>query len=135
MSKRTEWIDICKALAIYCMVLGHVGTAKPVSEFIHVFHMPVFFLLSGYCFNEVKNSNIGQLIAKRFKSLIVPYLVFGTGLFLFWDFLLFILHRRAEMRPLSNLVSSMLWDCASASAFGVIQWFLPCLFLQNYSLH
>lgn len=130
-SKRTEWIDICKALAIYCMVLGHTGTSQQVSTIIHVFHMPVFFILSGYCFNEKKNSNMKTFIKKRFLTLIVPYFVFGIALFAFWDVALFALHRQAEMRNITNLMTSILWNNANASAFGVIQWFLPCLFFAE----
>lgn len=84
-NKRTGWIDICKALAIYCMVLGHTGTSQQVSTVIHVFHMPVFFILSGYCFNKKKNSNIMTFVKKKFLTLIVPYFIFGIALFAFWD--------------------------------------------------
>ena len=57
---RIGWIDICKAIAIYFMVLGHAGISENVSIVIHSFHMLVFFLLSGYCFDEVKNSDIWE---------------------------------------------------------------------------
>lgn len=130
-SKRTGWIDICKALAIYCMVLGHTGTSQQVSTIIHVFHMPVFFILSGYCFNENKNSHILAFIKKRFLTLIVPYFVFGIALFAFWDMALFVMHRQEEARSITNLMTSILWNNANASAFGVIQWFLPCLFFAE----
>lgn len=130
-NKRTGWIDICKALAIYCMVLGHTGTSRQISTVIHVFHMPVFFVLSGYCFNEIKNSNMLAFIKKRFLTLIVPYFIFGITLFMFWDAALFVLHRKEEMRSISNLMTSILWNNANASAFGVIQWFLPCLFFSE----
>lgn len=125
---RTGWIDICKAVAIYCMVLGHTGTSDNISYFIHVFHMPVFFMLSGYCFNESKNSDLWELTKKRFKTLLIPYFVFGIGLFLLWDAVLYIMHRNSEIRSIQNLLISILWSNANASAFGVIQWFLPCLF-------
>lgn len=131
VNKRTGWIDICKALAIYCMVLGHTGTSEHISTIIHVFHMPVFFILSGYCFNETKNSDVWSLVKKRFMTLIVPYFFFGIALFAFWDAALFVMHRQAEMRSISNLMTSILWNNANASAFGVIQWFLPCLFFSE----
>lgn len=129
--KRTGWIDLCKAMAIYCMVLGHTGTSEKMMTVIHAFHMPVFFILSGYCFNEIKNSDLWQLTRKRFKTLIIPYFVFGTGLFLFWDVVLYVMHRQPEMRSLSNLLTSILWNNTDASAFSVIQWFLPCLFMAE----
>lgn len=128
---RTGWIDICKAIAIYCMVLGHTGTSEIASIVIHTFHMPVFFILSGYCFNEAKNSDLLAFAKKRFKTLIIPYFIFGVGLFLLWDAALYIMHRQSEMRSITNLLTSILWNNADASAFGVIQWFLPCLFFAE----
>lgn len=128
---RTGWIDICKALAIYCMVLGHTGTSENINIMIHAFHMPIFFLLSGYCFNEKKNSDMWMLVKNRFKTLIIPYFVFGVGLFLLWDAALYVMQRHSEMRSISNLLTSILWNNANASAFGVIQWFLPCLFFAE----
>jgi hypothetical protein len=58
--KRVEWIDLAKFIAISLMVMGHLGLPKPAARLIHVFHMPVFFLLSGYCFNEIKHRKIGS---------------------------------------------------------------------------
>ena len=41
--KRMLWIDIAKAIAIYFVVLGHVGTFGCIELWIHAFHMPLFF--------------------------------------------------------------------------------------------
>lgn len=45
--KRIEWVDVAKAIAILMMVIGHEvqGNAR---VFIFSFHMPLFFILSGY---------------------------------------------------------------------------------------
>ena len=130
-SKRINSIDICKAIAIICMVLGHIGIPNCASVYIHAFHMPIFFILSGYCFNEEKNRDTSKFILKRFKTLIIPYFIFGVLLFVFWDCALCVLRRYSEMRSITNLLSSLLWNNANASAFGTIQWFLPCLFFSE----
>lgn len=130
-NKRLDWIDICKAIAIYLMVLGHTGVSERLNIFIHAFHMPVFFILSGYCFNDEKNRNFISFAKKRLLSLILPYIIFGIGLFLFWDISLLILNRKDEVRSIYNLATSLLWHNADASAFGVIQWFLTCLFFTE----
>lgn len=46
-SKRIEWVDIAKGIAIILMVVGHEigGNAR---IFIFSFHMPLFFILSGF---------------------------------------------------------------------------------------
>lgn len=49
IGKREVWADYVKALAIFLMVLGHFNLNSEASEqFIYMFHMPVFFLISGY---------------------------------------------------------------------------------------
>ena len=45
-SKRETHIDIAKGIAICLMVYGHVETIG--MGFIYLFHMPLFFILSGY---------------------------------------------------------------------------------------
>ena len=133
-TKRVAWIDISKAIAIYLMVLGPTGVSAGTNIIIHAFHMQVFFILSGYSFNEKKYRQIGLIAKKRFFSLIIPYLIFATVLFFLWNLALYILNRPAEMRPVLNLVSSMLWINTEAAVFGVIQWFLPCMFFSELLL-
>lgn len=47
--KRQYWADYTKAFAIWLMVVCHFGLRpKGLVDFIYIFHMPVFFLVSGY---------------------------------------------------------------------------------------
>lgn len=39
--------DIAKGIAILCVILGHLGI-KEIDRVVFVFHMPLFFLISGY---------------------------------------------------------------------------------------
>ncbi len=47
---RNTKIDVIKGMAIILVVLGHCGF--PATNFIYLFHMAVFFIASGYCWNE-----------------------------------------------------------------------------------
>ena len=47
---RDEGITIAKALAILLMVLAHTWFSCYVEGWISMFHMPVVFFFSGYCF-------------------------------------------------------------------------------------
>ncbi len=128
---RLEWPDLIKAFLIYTMVLCHVGTWSSVDKCIHSFHMPLFFVLSGYMFNEAKNNNFLKFIKKKFLTLIVPYLFFSVVLFAVWNGALYVLNRRSEMRTVSNLLQSLLWINTETQTFGVVQWFLTCLFFTS----
>ena len=70
--KRIKWIDICKGIGIFFVVLSHVMVSKTTDIWIHSFNMPFFFLLSGLCFDEKKNNKLFLFLKKRFKTLIIP---------------------------------------------------------------
>ena len=53
MKKRETSIDILKGIAIILMVIGHSGVSEGLERFVYLFHMSVFVIASGYCYNEV----------------------------------------------------------------------------------
>ena len=56
MSRKVErivWIDMAKAIAILLMIVGHEINSGGVRSFIFSFHMPLFFILSGYTAHRV----------------------------------------------------------------------------------
>lgn len=65
---RLDWIDLSKGLGIILVVYGHVARGvnsagldfdlfNQIDDVIYAFHMPLFFILSGYFF--VKSSKKG----------------------------------------------------------------------------
>lgn len=81
---RIEAIDIAKGLGLITVVFGHLFTyGGKISTIIFSFHMPLFFFLSGYFFNPNKETNFEKYAIKKFKSLILPYIVFCFIGFLF----------------------------------------------------
>ena len=72
--KRVEHVDLLRAFGILLMVMGHVGFGPEFNHWIHIFHMPMFFVISGYFY---KPQPFGTLLVKRFSTLLLPYLVFG----------------------------------------------------------
>ena len=75
-AKRIEWVDVSKVLVIWLMVLGHVlektGLDAVVRNMIYSFHMPFFFFISGFLYNN-KSNNFGQFTKANVKSLLIPY--------------------------------------------------------------
>jgi len=72
---RLVWADYMKAIAITLMVLGHANFENDCKEVIYLFHMPVFFMLSGY-FDKGEIINRGSLV-KSFKRLMIPFFFFS----------------------------------------------------------
>ncbi|WP_252228862.1 MULTISPECIES: acyltransferase family protein [unclassified Clostridium] len=77
--KRDSVMDIAKAIGIVLVVVGHSGS--PFTRFIYLFHMPLFFFISGYFYNENYSDNPWKLVQKRIKSLWIPF-VFYSMIFL-----------------------------------------------------
>ena len=77
-SNRIEWADNLKALAIFLVVLGHTGlegqsaSYNILREWIYLFHMPLFFLLSGLSFSVVFRQG-KKAVLKQIGNLIIIY--------------------------------------------------------------
>lgn len=120
---RIEWIDILKGLAILLVVIGHMeyaeGTANPGKVLIGSFHMPLFFMLSGYtaALSLSRNPNLLNFIYRRFRSLMVPYIC--------WMLALPCIYATPELLSQYSFHSTCM---GILSGWGQ-WWFLPCLFL------
>lgn len=65
---RIEYIDSIKGFAILLMIFGHMKFHN-YNWFIYSFHMPLFFILSGFFFNPAKSSS------DRIKKLLKAYTI------------------------------------------------------------
>ena len=133
--KRENWIDIAKGIGILLVIIGHSSERPMVlKQFIYSFHMPLFFIISGYVYNhnKWKEKGIKQLIICRFRDYIIPYFVFG--------FINLGLNALVEARHMtvSELIHStiehafwLFYSYGSAARMPncTALWFLPCLFL------
>lgn len=72
--KRLDYIDDAKALAIFLMIVGHLGYCKVADLLIYGFHIPLFFIVSGMFLNA--DRSLRENVARGFKQLIIPYLCF-----------------------------------------------------------
>lgn len=86
--KREPWIDWIKTICIYLMVVGHADIFRYESMFFYTFHMPAFFIISGYLYK--RHSWI-----KTLKSFIIPMITFSLFNLLFY--LLLLWHNNQEI--------------------------------------
>lgn len=74
--RRIDFLDASKGIGILLVILGHILTDKNILlKFIYAFHMPLFFIIAGYVYNEekYKKYTILDFFKKKFKSYIIPY--------------------------------------------------------------
>lgn len=79
VTSRNTQIDILRGLTIILMVLGHCGF--PGTHFIYLFHMAVFFFVSGYFYKDACSETVGSMwkyIKHKLKTLWLPYALWNT---------------------------------------------------------
>ncbi|MBD5540404.1 MAG: acyltransferase [Lachnospiraceae bacterium] len=101
-SRRENWIDAAKGIAILIVVLNHSGLVIPgVNFWGGMFYVPAFFLLAGYTYAP-KEETLWNFVKRKAKRLLVPYFAANGLLFLFflvWDFI------RGTFQPVVSLIS------------------------------
>ena len=74
---RDNSIDIAKGIGIFLVVIGHCVNSKTYPGiFIYTFHMPLFFMISGLCFNYERHKIFLPFLLSRLKTLILPAFIF-----------------------------------------------------------
>lgn len=78
--KRDDAIDIAKAIGILLMILGHChGIPWILRNFIFSFHMPLFFIFSGFFYKTPQNMN--EMVKKKCETFGCPlsFYLFGDN--------------------------------------------------------
>ncbi len=97
---RVQWIDICKGIGIILVIIGHSPRdimrekfflIDFIFNYIYLFHMPLFFILSGLSYrlfkynkdNTLKEKySMKQFIVSKFKSLFIPWIMYTLLVFI-----------------------------------------------------
>lgn len=79
--KRLSYIDIAKGFAIFFIVLGHAIVHSLNSHIafniIYSFHVPLFFIISGFTFESI-NKGFLNFVKNKFVRLLVPYFIWSV---------------------------------------------------------
>lgn len=137
--KRDILIDYIRGGAMLLVIIEHCGLFQ---KEILAFHMPLFFILSGYIFKykeeggmNYKDVNLYEYAKKRFYRIMIPYFCFELISFL----LAFIVHHLFHYFNLGNVylnldIRAALLDsitCVQTPSYmGIIPhlWFFPCIY-------
>lgn len=111
---RKQWLDIAKGIAIILMVIGHTSIPNIASNFIYAFHMPLFFIASGFTSNFKKHSP-SSYMKHKFRIIILPFLIYSVIVSI-------MLHAIGQMNFIHLLSNG--WE-------GYALWFIPVLFLAS----
>jgi fucose 4-O-acetylase-like acetyltransferase len=128
-------MDAAKGLAIILVVFGHVlggvltrdwlavkGPWRGVYDFIYLFHMPLFFMISGLLLRDAACLKPVDALVSRVGSIVWPYLLWDVSIR--WALLPFIGHLMGS--PPADL-GALQW--LTKALLGELSWFFWTLFL------
>lgn len=80
--KRTDWIDMARGYGILLVMIAHLCEWTPVGSLIYSFHLPLFFMISGYLFSI--RESFGAFVKRKVTGMLVPYFCLAVPMIL-WD--------------------------------------------------
>jgi len=126
VSDKKGWIEVVKGIGIVVIVTGHI-VSEPLRNILYVFHIPLFFFVSGYLYRQP--ANVSVYLRKKINTLLVPY---GCFLVLFTAVL--IIEASIIGNPPSVICSYLIDSLKGGRALTgwlSIFWFVTCLFLTQ----
>ena len=127
---RLPWLDMARGIAMLFIIIGHCdGLPQIMRHAIFSFHVPLFFILSGYVYKKKEKS-----IRKDLKQLMIPYVITVGIVIVFqvWG------AGRADLELIKNTIKTALYGYGSAYGdIGMIGalWFLPTMFIEVHMLY
>lgn len=127
--QRLEWVDIAKGIAIILMIVGHEIGNKSIIALIFSFHMPLFFILSGYTSRPVTTwqkwrRKFKQTFMKVWLLAVIMVLLLGIE---YWAFSP---HKNIS-QSLANSLIGIFWG-SNIPARGIndvgVMWFMFVFF-------
>lgn len=132
-TKRIEWVDCTKGIAIILVVLGHTLTYYSPNfdigvRIIYSFHMPLFFIMTGFVATLASyDLNYLKFVKKKAVALMKPYYLYCVILLTFKIFKDIV--SGSACIPGFNMVFNTL--LMTRKSFVSELWFLPCLFIAH----
>lgn len=121
---RIETIDIAKGLGILFVVWSHAK--GPFTPYMYQFHMPLFFLISGFLFNS--RNTPAQFLGKKVRSLYIP--------FVFWNLCSLLITTALHIQEFSDIhlvkkILKIILTLDKDGKFMGATWFLGTLFVVS----
>ena len=136
--RRIQWIDVSKGILAICVIVGHSKyVPSKIIDFIFSFHIPSFFILSGFLSVYSEEKNIYNFFLKKVKRILVPYLFFFLIGYFYWltscqfESKKAICQDKEWWHPFKGFLLGYGPDLYVSPGL----WFLPCLFITEIIYH
>lgn len=128
-SKRIEWLDLAKALTMFFVIFDHLGLRDgAVSDWVWLFHLPAFFLLSGVFYHQPQTFWGG--VRKDAMRLLLPVLIWwAIGMLTWQPFFMLHFHRDTFWSYYTQAITDFF--SGYHMSFG---WFMIAFFLMKVEM-
>ena len=126
-----KWIDALKGIGIVAVVMGHgfAWDSGSILPLIYIFHMPLFFFLSGYLYKP--SPDLLAYLRKKTFHLLVPYAAFLLLLVVVPEVYRGLSAHTFGMPEAKSLVKTVIYGGRRLDGVAGAFWFVPCLFLTQ----
>jgi fucose 4-O-acetylase-like acetyltransferase len=125
LKNRQKWIDIAKGLGIIAVAAGHSGFSS--ASYLYWFHMPLFFIISGYLFKPPEDwLSVFNWSARRTCQLLLPYLAF-LAIIVVVEY--YLGNKNLDYHKIADSFAFNFYPGGRyTGGFYVIFWFITCLY-------
>lgn len=127
-STRSGAIDALRVLAVVAVVSGHVWAGPLIDAGLYTWHVPAFFVLSGYLWKNREPHSRGAVATeakKRFRTVMTPYVA--------WLVLTLLVHVPLHIKrgtlTTDAVTLPLIGGSLNAGPFGAY-WFMSALFVS-----
>lgn len=133
--KRLIYLDYIKGIAVILVVLGHCSGIYSLNKIIGSFHMPLFFLISGYliAYKDITRSGFFNFFKKKFIRIMGSYFAFEVANLIITFILLKIKAGEGAVIRFPYVILDILICIDNTQNYiGIAErfWFFPCIFLS-----
>lgn len=122
---REPSLDLLRGIGMILVVVGHYCGDGYIRTIIYSFHIPLFFILSGYLF-RIKDGEAGLTFIKRkVQSFLLPYISLSCVNLIF----AFVLNRGMDIK--SSIAAILFWVVTDDFPIGGALWYLIAIFLME----
>ena len=116
------------------MIMGHIKFGAYFDKWIHGFHMPMFFFVSGWFYRRKDDVSVGKQVLEKVKTLLLPYIIFEL---VQWIILLPFIPEYRNIQTLIYVFTENTYKIpVESGTFGIspipgAMWFLTAIFFME----
>lgn len=131
--KRNAYADYLKGIGIVLVVMGHCWIIpSDLYKYIYSFHMPLFFMITGYFSTSVNKQTFARYSVQKIKSIYLPYIFYYL---LSLVLTIFIFKPEVSGAFFEQTVKGIIFSHTYANVNNFALWYLPLLLLASLGFY